>query len=93
MSMLFRFIASISRSLSEALVPASLLILGLVLYTGFALPVKYMLRWISASRSHFTSALRAFAAADEFCFFFLLLLPPYALPGWLRWLNPISQDP
>ncbi|GAA5996079.1 uncharacterized protein JCM10292_004935, partial [Rhodotorula paludigena] len=47
MSMFFRSIAALSRSLSQALVPAALLILALVLYTGFALPVRYMLGWIS----------------------------------------------
>ncbi|GAA5859087.1 hypothetical protein JCM8547_003998 [Rhodosporidiobolus lusitaniae] len=47
MSMFFRSIASLSRSLSQALVPAALLILALVLYTGFAIPTRYMLGWIS----------------------------------------------
>ncbi|GAA5895574.1 hypothetical protein JCM6882_000344 [Rhodosporidiobolus microsporus] len=47
MSMLFRSIASLSRTLSQALVPAALLILALVLYTGFAIPTRYMLGWIS----------------------------------------------
>lgn len=45
MSMLFRSIASLSRSLSEALAPAAVLILGLVMYTGFAIPTTYMLGW------------------------------------------------
>ncbi|GAA5843073.1 hypothetical protein JCM11251_002723 [Rhodosporidiobolus azoricus] len=47
MSMFFRSIAALSRSLSQALVPAALLILALVLYTGFAIPTNYMLGWIS----------------------------------------------
>ncbi|GJN93621.1 hypothetical protein Rhopal_006678-T1 [Rhodotorula paludigena] len=47
MSMFFRSVAALSRSLSQALVPAALLILALVLYTGFALPVRFMLGWIS----------------------------------------------
>ncbi|BGP42684.1 Multidrug resistance protein [Rhodotorula kratochvilovae] len=46
MSMFFRSLAALSRSLSQALVPAALLILGLVLYTGFAIPTRYMLGWI-----------------------------------------------
>jgi ATP-binding cassette, subfamily G (WHITE), member 2, PDR len=45
MSMLFRFIASVSRSLSQALAPAGILILAIVIYTGFAIPVKNMLGW------------------------------------------------
>jgi ATP-binding cassette subfamily G (WHITE) protein 2 (PDR) len=40
MSMFFRSIASLSRTLSQALAPAAILILALIIYTGFALPVK-----------------------------------------------------
>lgn len=45
MSMIFRTFGAASRSLSEALVPAALLILGLVIYTGFIIPTKDMLGW------------------------------------------------
>ncbi|KAI2636813.1 ABC-2 type transporter-domain-containing protein [Xylaria nigripes] len=45
MSMIFRTIASSSRSLSQALVPAALLILDLVVFTGFVIPVDYMIDW------------------------------------------------
>lgn len=45
MSMLFRTIASVSRTLSQALAPAAVLILAIVIYTGFAIPVNYMLGW------------------------------------------------
>ena len=45
MSMLFRTIASVSRSLSGALAPAAILILAIVIYTGFAIPTTYMLGW------------------------------------------------
>lgn len=45
MSMFFRSIASLSRSLDQALAPAAILILGLVMYTGFAIPPSYMLGW------------------------------------------------
>jgi ATP-binding cassette subfamily G (WHITE) protein 2 (PDR) len=45
MSMLFRFIASVSRSLSQALAPAGILILAIIIYTGFAIPLKNMLGW------------------------------------------------
>jgi ATP-binding cassette, subfamily G (WHITE), member 2, PDR len=45
MSMLFRTIASVSRSLSQALAPAAILILAIVIYTGFAIPTRYMLGW------------------------------------------------
>ena len=45
MSMIFRTIASASRTLSQAMVPAALLILGLVTFTGFVIPINYMLGW------------------------------------------------
>ncbi|CAK7202027.1 Multidrug resistance protein [Sporothrix eucalyptigena] len=45
MSMIFRTIASASRTLSQAMVPAALIILGLVVFTGFVIPIDYMLGW------------------------------------------------
>ncbi|KAF2841982.1 pleiotropic drug resistance protein, ABC superfamily [Patellaria atrata CBS 101060] len=45
MSMLFRTIASVSRSLAQALAPAAILILAIVIYTGFVIPTRYMLGW------------------------------------------------
>jgi len=45
MSMLFRTIASVSRTLQQALTPAAILILAIVIYTGFAIPTPYMLGW------------------------------------------------
>jgi ATP-binding cassette, subfamily G (WHITE), member 2, PDR len=45
MSMIFRTMASTSRSLSQALVPAAIMILGMVIYTGFVIPTQDMLGW------------------------------------------------
>ncbi|OJJ07745.1 hypothetical protein ASPVEDRAFT_178581 [Aspergillus versicolor CBS 583.65] len=45
MSMVFRSIAATSRSLSQALVPAAILMLGMVIYTGFTIPTRNMLGW------------------------------------------------
>lgn len=45
MSMMFRTIASASRTLSQAMVPAAIIILALVIFTGFVIPVDYMLGW------------------------------------------------
>ena len=45
MSMFFRTIASLSRTLAQAMAPAAVLILGLVIYTGFTIPTHYMLGW------------------------------------------------
>ncbi|PNS14521.1 Brefeldin A resistance protein [Sphaceloma murrayae] len=45
MSMLFRTIGSISRTRAQALAPAANIMLGLVIFTGFAIPEPYMLGW------------------------------------------------
>ncbi|KAM0756076.1 hypothetical protein T439DRAFT_341482 [Meredithblackwellia eburnea MCA 4105] len=45
MSSIFRSIAACSRTLQQALAPAAVFILGLVIYTGFALPVTSMHGW------------------------------------------------
>lgn len=50
MSMMFRTIAAFSRTISQAMAPAAVLILLLVVYTGFAIPVRDMavfLRWFN----------------------------------------------
>lgn len=43
MSMFFRFFASLTKTIEQALAPSSLIMIFLVLYTGFAIPVQYML--------------------------------------------------
>ncbi|MCJ1478445.1 hypothetical protein MMC13_007125 [Lambiella insularis] len=45
MSMLFRTIAATSRTLTQALAPAAVLILAIIIYTGFAIPTLDMLGW------------------------------------------------
>jgi len=45
MSMLFRTIGSASRTLSQALTPTGILMLALIIYTGFAIPTPYILGW------------------------------------------------
>lgn len=50
MSNIFRTIASVSRTLSEAMPPAAIFILALVVYTGFTIPTRDMMvyaRWIN----------------------------------------------
>jgi ABC-type multidrug transport system permease subunit len=47
MSMFFRFFASITKTIEQALAPSAIILLGLVLYTGFAIPVRYMRGWVS----------------------------------------------
>ncbi|PPJ56228.1 hypothetical protein CBER1_06395 [Cercospora berteroae] len=45
MSMLFRTIGSVSRTLSQAMAPAAVIMLAIVIFTGFAIPTDYMLGW------------------------------------------------
>ena len=45
MSMLVRTISAVSRTISQALAPAAILFLALIIFTGFAIPIKYMLGW------------------------------------------------
>ncbi|KAK3710076.1 Multidrug resistance protein [Vermiconidia calcicola] len=45
MSMFFRTIASVSRTLSQAMAPAAVLILAIIIFTGFVVPTRYMLGW------------------------------------------------
>ncbi|THC90890.1 hypothetical protein EYZ11_009645 [Aspergillus tanneri] len=47
MSMFFRFFASLTKSMEQAMAPSSIILLVLVLYTGFAIPVSYMRGWAS----------------------------------------------
>lgn len=42
MSMFFRLFASMTKTIAQALAPSSIVLLALVLYTGFAIPVQYM---------------------------------------------------
>ena len=45
MSMFFRCIAALSRTLAQAMAPAAIAILALIIYTGFAIPTRYMKPW------------------------------------------------
>ncbi|KAB8070348.1 ABC-2 type transporter-domain-containing protein [Aspergillus leporis] len=47
MSMFFRLFASLTKSIHQALAPSSIILMALVLYTGFAIPVHYMRGWAS----------------------------------------------
>ncbi|PGH05928.1 hypothetical protein GX51_02709 [Blastomyces parvus] len=45
MSNIFRFIASISRTFAQAASPTSVSVLGMVIYTGFTVPLRDMVAW------------------------------------------------
>ncbi|KAH8684103.1 ABC-2 type transporter-domain-containing protein [Ilyonectria robusta] len=45
MSGVFRSIASLSRTLYQAMIPSTILMLALLIFTGFVIPVDYMLGW------------------------------------------------
>lgn len=42
MSMMFRTIGALSRTLAQAMAPAAVFILGFIIYTGFTLPIRDM---------------------------------------------------
>lgn len=42
MSMFFRLFASMTKTIEQALAPSCIILLLLAMYTGFAIPVKYM---------------------------------------------------
>lgn len=42
MSMFFRLFASMTKTIAQALAPSSIILLLLVMYTGFGIPVDYM---------------------------------------------------
>lgn len=46
MSMMFRFIGSVTKSISQALAPSSIILLALVLYCGFTIPEAYTQVWL-----------------------------------------------
>ncbi len=50
MSMIFRTIASASRTLFQALVPAGILMLDLIIFTGFVIPKAYMRGLVSMAQ-------------------------------------------
>ncbi|RAH65074.1 ATP-binding cassette transporter [Aspergillus aculeatinus CBS 121060] len=45
MSGVFRFIGAVSRTEQQAMVPASIIMLALLVFTGFVVPIRYMLSW------------------------------------------------
>jgi ATP-binding cassette subfamily G (WHITE) protein 2 (PDR) len=50
MSSFFRLVAATSRSLTQALLPSAVIMIGLIMYAGFAIPVSYMRGWASWMR-------------------------------------------
>ncbi|KAH7388649.1 ABC-2 type transporter-domain-containing protein [Pyrenochaeta sp. MPI-SDFR-AT-0127] len=47
MSMFFRLFASMTKTIAQALAPSSIILMLLILYTGFVIPVDYMRGWAS----------------------------------------------
>lgn len=45
MSSIYRTLACLTRTSHQAMVPAAILSLGLMIYTGFTIPTDYMLGW------------------------------------------------
>ncbi|CAI6093107.1 unnamed protein product [Clonostachys chloroleuca] len=86
MSGLFRSIAALSRTLSQAMVPAAILILAMVIFTGFVIPVRYMLgwcRWINwldpVAYAYEALMINEFTGRDFECVSFV---PMLSVPGY-----------
>jgi ATP-binding cassette subfamily G (WHITE) protein 2 (PDR) len=47
MSMVFRTLGSLLRTLEQTMAPASIVVLLCIVYTGFVIPVPYMKPWLS----------------------------------------------
>ncbi|KUI58463.1 ABC transporter CDR4 [Cytospora mali] len=47
MSMVFRSLGSLSRTMEQTMAPASIVVLLCIVYTGFVIPVPYMKPWLS----------------------------------------------
>ncbi|KAH6871434.1 ABC-2 type transporter-domain-containing protein [Thelonectria olida] len=46
MSMMFRLMGSVTKTIAQALAPSSVILLVIALYTGFAIKVQYMQKWL-----------------------------------------------
>ncbi|KAF2032545.1 hypothetical protein EK21DRAFT_98928 [Setomelanomma holmii] len=59
MSMFFRLFASMTKTIEQALAPSSIILLLLVMYTGFAIPVQWAswLRWLNPISYGFESVM------------------------------------
>lgn len=47
MSMFFRTMGSLSKRLEQTMTPGSLIVLMFIMYTGFVIPVDYMVPWLA----------------------------------------------
>ena len=91
MSMLFRTIAATSRTLTQALAPAAVLMLAVIIYTGFVIPVPNMLgwaRWINyidpVAYGFESLMINEFAGRTFQCSSFVPAGPAYATAGGLN---------
>ncbi|OTB07874.1 hypothetical protein M426DRAFT_8470 [Hypoxylon sp. CI-4A] len=85
MSMILRTIAQTSRTIQQAITPAAIFILALVIYTGFVLPTRSMrgwLRWVNyldpISYAYESLVVNEFTNRKWPCAQFVPMGPPYA---------------
>lgn len=101
MSMFFRTVAATSRTLVQALTPAAVVILGLVMYAGFAIPTTYMLgwsRWINyinpVAYSFESLMINEFAGQQYACSVFVPAGPGYEnIPAESRICSTVGAQP
>ncbi|KAM0278525.1 hypothetical protein ACHAQH_005092 [Verticillium albo-atrum] len=84
MSMMFRLMGSLTKTIAQALAPASVILLVICLYTGFAIRIQYMqvwlgwLRWLNPVQYGFESLLvNEFVGRSFRCVAFVPAGPDY----------------
>ena len=50
MSMVFRMNGSIFRSIEQSMAPGAIMILNFIIYTGYVIPIPYMVPWFGWMR-------------------------------------------
>ncbi|KAH6889280.1 ABC drug exporter AbcA [Thelonectria olida] len=85
MSGIFRFIGAVSRTETQAMVPASMMMLALLIVTGFVVPIRYMpswCRWINylnpVAYGYESLMVNEFSGRDFTCASYI---PSYGTPG------------
>ncbi len=99
MSMVFRTIGASTRTISQAMGPAAIIMLALIIYTGFTIPTRDMhpwFKWISyinpIGYAFETLMLNEFVGRDFPCTSFIPSGPGYETPGLGRICSSPGSD-
>tara|TARA_R110002003_G_scaffold106_6_gene8763 strand:+ start:4512 stop:4955 length:444 start_codon:yes stop_codon:yes gene_type:complete len=95
MSMFFRLFASMTKTIEQALAPSSIILLLLVMYTGFAIPVQYMRGYVFPTDFNFVLLRNLALGSDDRIVLLLESLLPGIHPSvrkYLMWIALICVD-